>query len=151
MNSKILRIMSLALIFASHTAPAQDQDTSAERARIANQRIQAEAERRAQEESAREQARQRTMTESAGQTAPAAQTAAPPTESQSPRAPERAAASTSASTIDKNERPDRGAGVDPDLTRTLEQLRTLGELRDAGYVTEDEFEQLKRRILDGTP
>ena len=36
------------------------------------------------------------------------------------------------------------------LSVALEQLRTLGELRDAGYVTDDEFERIKRRILEET-
>ena len=41
------------------------------------------------------------------------------------------------------------AGGNADVPDMLEQLRTLGELRDAGYVTDVEFEQIKRRILDG--
>ena len=36
-----------------------------------------------------------------------------------------------------------------EMSRALEQLRELGALRDAGYVTEEEFEQLKKKILDG--
>ena len=35
-----------------------------------------------------------------------------------------------------------------EMSRALEQLRELGALRDAGYVTEQEFEQLKKKILD---
>jgi hypothetical protein len=35
-----------------------------------------------------------------------------------------------------------------DMSRTLEQLRSLGELKDAGYVTEDEFERIKQKILN---
>ena len=35
------------------------------------------------------------------------------------------------------------------MSRALEQLRELGALRDAGYLTEQEFEQLKQKILDG--
>ena len=35
------------------------------------------------------------------------------------------------------------------MPEMLEQLRDLGELRDAGYVTDDEFETIKQRILDG--
>jgi hypothetical protein len=41
------------------------------------------------------------------------------------------------------------AGMSDRMTRTLEQLRTLGELRDAGYVTATEFERIKARILAG--
>ena len=29
----------------------------------------------------------------------------------------------------------------------LNQIRTLGELRDAGYISDDEFERLKQKIL----
>ena len=36
------------------------------------------------------------------------------------------------------------------MNKVLEQLRTLGELRDAGYVTNDEFERIKTKILDAT-
>ena len=35
-----------------------------------------------------------------------------------------------------------------EVSEMLEQLRTLGEPRDAGYVTEQEFERIKQRILD---
>ena len=39
--------------------------------------------------------------------------------------------------------------TDPaEISRTLEQLRELGELKDAGYLTDEEFERLKQRILD---
>ena len=34
------------------------------------------------------------------------------------------------------------------LWEALEQLRTLGELRDAGYVTDDEFARIKKKILE---
>ncbi|MBT8066598.1 MAG: SHOCT domain-containing protein [Gammaproteobacteria bacterium] len=35
-----------------------------------------------------------------------------------------------------------------DMSQTLEQLRTLGELKDDGYITEEEFQKIKQRILD---
>jgi hypothetical protein len=39
--------------------------------------------------------------------------------------------------------------TDPaEISRTLEQLRELGELKDAGYLTVEEFERIKQRILD---
>ena len=44
--------------------------------------------------------------------------------------------------------PPTEAGSRKDMSRTLEQLRSLGELKDAGYVTEDEFERIKQNILD---
>ncbi|MDH3305084.1 MAG: SHOCT domain-containing protein [Gammaproteobacteria bacterium] len=34
------------------------------------------------------------------------------------------------------------------MSRTPEQLRSLGELKDAGYVTEDEFERIRQKILN---
>ena len=37
-----------------------------------------------------------------------------------------------------------------EISRALEQLRELGALKDAGYVTDEEFELLKKKILDGT-
>ena len=46
--------------------------------------------------------------------------------------------------------PREAAEPPADVDRMLEQIRTLGELRDAGYVTETEFERIKQRILDGT-
>ena len=45
---------------------------------------------------------------------------------------------------------DQPAGGNTDVPDLLEQLRTLGELHDAGYVTDAEFEEIKRRILDGS-
>ena len=41
------------------------------------------------------------------------------------------------------------AGGNTDVPDLLERLRTLGQLHDAGYVTDAEFEEIKRRILDG--
>ena len=35
-----------------------------------------------------------------------------------------------------------------DISKALEQLRELGDLKDAGLVTEEEFERIKKRILD---
>ena len=40
------------------------------------------------------------------------------------------------------------AGSRVDMTRTLEQLRLLGELKDDGYITEEEFRKIKQKILD---
>ena len=148
MNTRILCTAGLALLIAGPSAHAQDQNAAAERARIANQRIQAEAERRAREEQAREQDRSRDATPAAEPISPAARATAPIAVPQPALAPEPATESGDGSPGPPIERPDRGA--DPTLTRTLEQLRTLGELRDAGYVTDDEFEQIKRRILDET-
>lgn len=40
------------------------------------------------------------------------------------------------------------AGSKTDLSRTLEQLRSLGELKDDGYITDEEFQKIKKKILD---
>jgi len=40
------------------------------------------------------------------------------------------------------------AGSSRDMSRTLEQLRSLGELKDDGYITEEEFRKIKQKILD---
>jgi hypothetical protein len=37
-----------------------------------------------------------------------------------------------------------------EMSRALEQLRELGALKDAGYLTDEEFELLKKKILEGT-
>ena len=49
----------------------------------------------------------------------------------------------------QNAKPDatEAAGSN-DMYRTLEQLRLLGELKDDGYITEEEFRKIKQKILD---
>lgn len=37
-----------------------------------------------------------------------------------------------------------------EMSRALEQLRELGALKDAGYLTDEEFQLLKEKILEGT-
>lgn len=122
------------------TTPAMANDVAAERARLANQRIQIEEERRAREEEERlEQAQTQTEPENLrGSTMETASASDQPQETSS--APVSRGTQTSAS----------GAPVDRiEMSRVLEQLRELGALREAGYVTEEEFEQLKKKILDG--
>jgi hypothetical protein len=127
------------LIAAMAPAMAQADDVAAERARLANQRIQVEEERRAREEEERlEQAQTQTEPENLrGSTMETASASDQPQETSS--APASRGTQTSAS----------GAPVDRiEMSRVLEQLRELGALREAGYVTEEEFEQLKKKILD---
>jgi hypothetical protein len=119
--------------------PAMADDVAAERARLANQRIQIEEERRAREEEERlEQAQTQPEPENLrGSTMETASASDQPQETSS--APASRGTQTSAS----------GAPVDRiEMSRVLEQLRELGALREAGYVTEEEFEQLKKKILD---
>lgn len=120
-------IVTAILVLCPLAAPAQSDDLAAERARIANQRIEAEA--RVREEQER-QARLAAEREAAAASQPAA-TPASSVES----VPARTAAS-------------EATPSPADVDRILEQIRTLGELRDAGYVTDSEFERIKRRILD---
>jgi hypothetical protein len=124
--------VALIVLLAASPAPAlgQSADAAAERARLGNERIQAEAAWRAKEESPAQV--QAADPAAAAATAPAT-AQAQPTRTQAEAGPA----------------PARKAAVDDDQTeRVLEQLRELGELRDAGYVTDAEFQRIKQRILD---
>ena len=113
------------LLFLAMLAPmagAQADDQAEQRARLANQRIEAEARAREEQERQAKLAAEREQQEALRQAAQAAPSATPPRQAAAPPG---------------------------DVERLLEQIRTLGELRDAGYVTEAEFERIKRRILDG--
>ena len=112
------------LAFAPGLALGQSQDPAAERARLGNERI--EAERRARE--ALEQ--QNPATEPAGQ----------PAASPTPRAQPQGEAATPGP---------RRPSTEADRTeRGLQQLRELGKLKDAGYLTDAEFQRIKQQILD---
>ena len=119
------------LALTSGLAFGQAPDPAAERARLANERIQIEAERRAQEELARQQAA------TIPATPPGAQgfvTAQPPATPSLPPA-----------------RPPESPRPVADMERTqrgLQQLRELGELKDAGHLTDAEFQRIKQRILE---
>jgi len=146
----------LALLVATVVAPAawtQTPDPAEERARLANQRIQAEAARQAEEERAR-----REMTPQAAAAQPVAPgpaqspavVAVPPPSVPAPSVP-----APSISQAPAVAPPQSTAGADAaretrdaQTSRALEQLKQLGELRDAGYVTDQEFERIKSRILD---
>ncbi len=134
-----LLLASLILLQPASALAQQDNSAAAQRAQIANQRIQAEAQRQAEEEAKRAEAEARQAAAllaararqaQAQQLAnPAAETPALPTgQPQTPPASEEPPAAP--------------------MGETLEQIRTLGELRDAGYVTEEEFQRIKSRILD---
>ena len=100
-------------------ALGQSADAAAERARLANERIQAEAERRAREE--QEQQSQ------------AAAPVAPVPASAPSRAP--AGPAGPATAADRTE-------------RGLEQLQALARMKEAGYLTDAEFQRIKQKILD---
>lgn len=116
---------------------AQSNDAAAERARIANQRIQAEADRRAEEEEQRRQAEAQLAAERAAAEARAEQLQARQVVRADPPV-----------TTTRQEPPRPPADSSAEMTRALQQLQTLGELRDAGYVTDEEFARIKNRILD---
>ena len=133
-----LSIILLAPLVAVALTPAIADDVAAERARLANQRIQIEEERRAREEEER--------------------LAQAQTESEDPRETDVEMAAASEQPGDMSSPPETRStqtsvgGPPPDrieMSRALEQLRELGALRDAGYLTEEEFAQLKKKILDG--
>jgi len=124
--------LSMALAQTTDSSDAAESATVSERARLGNQRIQIEADRRAREEQQRleeEQARLR------------AEEQAKLRAQQAISRSEMAAAQNSkpgATEVTRNN----------DMSRTLEQLRQLGELKDDGYVSEEEFQKIKQRILD---
>lgn len=103
----------------------QRQLAEAERERLGMQRIQAETELRAREEQQRLEVAERER-QQAQQEAMSSQ-------------PVNATGASSEPT---------DAGKRKDMSRTLEQLRSLGQLKDDGYLTEEEFQRIKQRILD---
>ncbi len=139
--------IGLPLSLQSPDASAQGADTAAERARIANERIRRDM-----------QARQSTAPPSAA--GDAAPTAPPQATSSLPYAAAQRPAPTgtyaptlgaATATIAPAPAPSAGGGGEAmpenNYTRTLSQLRVLGELRDAGYLTDDEFNRIKTRII----
>lgn len=125
-------------------APAvwgQSDDLAAERARLANQRIEAEARAREEQERQARLAAERELNAAPQQAAPPAVVETQDVTAE-PSVPSAQAAPVGAAPAEATK---PAANVD----RMLEQIRTLGELRDAGYVTDEEFERIKRRILDG--
>lgn len=147
-------IRPLLLVILTLLAPAawtQTDDLAAERERLANQRIAAEARaREEQERRARLAAAERELEPASRQAAPSAAVEAPgAARTPVPSAPA-AAPVPSAPAAVPVAAPRQAAEPPRDVDRMLEQIRTLGELRDAGYVTESEFELIKQRILDGT-
>jgi hypothetical protein len=156
MHAVFATITVIAWALVPGLVHAQTADTAAERARLGDARARIEAERRAREADA-EQA--------AAQAGVASEAAAPPPDIISDEAPREAAVPpaavpaaeasppvTKAPPPPADEPPPVGTAdvqTDPaEISRTLEQLRELGELKDAGYLTVEEFERIKQRILD---
>ena len=135
-----LHVIPLALFVVVAMTPVMADDVAAERARLANQRIQVEEERRAREEKEHlEQARAQTESEDRRETNVEMAAATGQTGDMS----------SSPATLGNQDSVSGPPADRIEMSRALEQLRELGSLRDAGYLTEEEFEQLKRKILDG--
>ena len=117
-------MLILLLGVAAGPTLGQSPDPAAERARLGNERI--EAERRAREEIER----QNQAPEPAAQPAAALTPAMQPRGDAPPAGPQRPPTD-----VDRTE-------------RGLEQLRELGKLKDAGYLTDAEFKRIKQQILD---
>jgi hypothetical protein len=117
--------LSMALAQSTGTADGVEDSLGSERARLANQRIQAEAEMRAREE-------QRRLEE----------------EAQAKLRAQQAAARSEMAAAQDSEQETAELASGEDMSRTLQQLRLLGELKDDGYVSEEEFQRIKQRILD---
>jgi len=141
MIARVPVTLACIALLAPGSIYAQAGDMAAERARIANQRIQAESERRAEEEE--ERLRQ------AETPAGAAVETTAETRAVQPSPPSASEPRPAASTAPVSEvRPARSTAPGADMERVLEQLRELGGLKDAGYVTDEEFERIKQRILE---
>ena len=133
----ILIGIAAAIVVAAQSAVAQDAEgINAERARLGNQRIQQDMELRAREE---EERRLEENTQPDQQPQEPAPQPLVVSEANSPAVAESTAPLPQSS----------GPGGDPDMSKVLEQLRVLGELKDAGYVSEQEHAELKQKILDG--
>ncbi len=152
----IKRLLLASLIpglLASPVAWSQAQDMAAERARIANQRIQVEAariedeERRRAEAEAEEAAAQARYEERLVQRAEA--NARQPVEETPVLEPIPVGPAPTPAPAPAPVPASVSASDQVGMSQTLEQIRTLGELRDAGYITEEEFTRIKSKILDG--
>lgn len=147
MNRSIAIIVALALAGISQPAYTQDQNAAEQRAKLANQRIQAEADRRAREELAREQAMARQAVQADVRVAPARSTSNNDDAGSSASASPVKAATVDSPTSEPWAAAQQRAIHQSEMSVALEQIRSLGELRDAGYVTEAEFAEIKQRIL----
>ncbi len=137
MRRLIVTLTLLLSAIAPGLVLAQTDDTATERARIADQRIKYEAERRAREE---EERLKQAQAESADRYNTAGETTEP-SEQRGPAASEPVARGAENTT-------DVAPADRIEMSRALEQLRELGALRDAGYLTDEEFQLLKKKILD---
>jgi len=138
-------------------AAGQSTDTAAERARLGNQRIQAEAEQRAREEQDAQRSQVSISTRQPTEpqlspSQPAALAGSTSVPTQAPAGPSGSnpvlAPPISGEAADTALSRQVSADEDDRTSRALRQIRELGELKDAGYVTEEEFRRIKDRILE---
>jgi hypothetical protein len=138
--------LTCLLTLAAGLAAAQSTDAAAERARLGNERIRVEAERQAREELEQQKRISNAAGEADGARAQSVESTARAGGAEPTRpVPPAAVASTAPESPSAPRRP---AAADDRVSRALEQLRELGELKDAGYLTEEEFRRIKQRILD---
>ena len=130
---KSMLVLLTAILLGSAVAMAQTDDAATERAKLANQRIQAEMQRREREEQQRAEAAERVAPQPAAEAEP--QRIQQPDQTNQTPPPDRPPVPPA-------------ANESVNISEALDQLRTLGELKDAGYVTEDEFARIKKKILD---
>ena len=149
MRKRLLLAAVIPALLGTPIATSHAQDMAAERARIANQRIEAEAARIAEEEKRRAEA----AAAEAVAAKPHADSPQPTRSEQQPAvtsAPPPAVVTATPMPAATPPAPAPAARTDRiGMTRMLEHIRVLGQLRDSGYVTEAEFERIKTRIIDG--
>ena len=102
----------------------QAQALEAERQRLGRERIQMDLELRAREEERRRAEAQEEALRAQGE-----------------------AAQRNEASASKSEPSVSGKNNSSDMSEILQQLRTLGELKDSGYITDEEFKKLKQEIL----
>lgn len=133
----LICMTSPSLVVAQTNDASDAQLMEAERQRLGNQRIQQDMEWRAREEEERRLAQER---QQAARSRGSAQ--------QENAGPQEAAPTMTESDALKSQPAPPGAGSNNEMSRLLEQLRILGELKDAGYITEQEHKKIKQKILD---
>ena len=119
------------------TDAANIQSVESERSRLGMQRIQTEAEIKAREEQQRLEEEQRKARQEQWRLEQVERERAQAEAMQSQAAIVPSTPSAPTATAESK-----------DMSQTLEQLRTLGELKDDGYITDEEFKKIKQRILD---
>lgn len=142
MRGSIITYAFMCAALVQAAAYGQDPDTASERERLGNERARIEAERRAQD-SGTELAAQG----DSGPATTAAETVPGANPVEAPAAAPAAAVPLPAEDTGVSGAPSVADDDTVDISQALEQLRELGELKDAGYVTQDEFDRIKRRIM----